>query len=74
MNIKEFNQFLSTEKFLIKTFNEYDKLGNYYSTENDDLGHPKYKDRPLQYHVDKALIKFVSKPQRRFNTQEISRY
>lgn len=27
MNTKEFNKFLSTEKFLIKIFNEYDTLG-----------------------------------------------
>lgn len=27
MNTKEFNKFLSTEKFLIKIFNEYDMLG-----------------------------------------------
>ena len=49
MKTKDFQKYLSTEKLLIKIYNEY-----------DEKGYPKYKDNLIRYFIDKTIVKYVS--------------
>ena len=58
MNTKNFNKYLSTERFFIKAYTNYEKklIGNIYNKVHGNGDTPKYLDSVNQYYIDKVLI------------------
>jgi hypothetical protein len=62
MNTRAFNKYLSTEKFLMKLFSEYDN-GFSKTVFNNSVGREdlKYRTSAIRYMFDQTLLQVVSK-------------